>query len=345
MYQLENIQYFYGLLILPVLILLFIIMVMWQKRTRKNYADSDLLKKLSPDASAGKRLTKLILMLLVFASLTIAMVNPKMGTKLETVTRKGVDVVFAIDVSKSMLAEDIAPSRIEKAKQLLSRTLDELNNDRVGIVVYAGNAYPQLPITTDYSAARTFLKTISTDDIPTQGTAIADAIDLSMEYFDNEDQKNRVLFIISDGEDHESGTESAAKSAAENGVQIYTIGVGNKKGGPIPIKRRGREEYKKDREGNVVVTRLDEKNLKKIAEASDGEYINGASTVRVVDFVKETLDGMEKTEFDSKQFSDYKDQFQWFLGTALLFLFLDSLALERRTAWLKKLNLFGNNNE
>ena len=342
MYQLENPIYFYALLSIPLVVLLYVAMVVWQRQARARFGDDVLIKKLSPELSPRKPVVKLLLYSLALLFLSIALVNPKIGTKLETVQRKGVDVVFAIDVSKSMLAEDLKPSRLKKAKQLLSKVIDQLANDRIGIIVYAGKAYPQLPITTDYAAAKMFLKTIHTDIVPTQGTAIGEAIELSRQFYDQEDQKNKVLFIISDGENHEEGSMKAATEALKEGVKIYTIGVGLSKGGPIPEKRGGYVVgYKKDRQGNVVVTRLDEQNLREIAKAGNGEYINGTNTNAVVRFVQETLDSMEKTEFEAKVFSDYKDQFQWFLGIALFFLVLDLFIFERKTRWLKKLNLFG----
>ena len=268
--------------------------------------------------------------------------NPKIGTKLETVKREGVDIVFAVDVSKSMLAEDIAPNRIEKAKRLVSEIINQLASDRIGIIAYAGQAYPQLPITTDYGAAKMFLQSMNTDMLSSQGTAIDAAIDLATTYFDDQDQTNRVLFIISDGEDHSEGTTiNAVEKAVQNGIKVYTIGVGKPKGAPIPIKRNGVvESLKKDSEGEVVITRLIEEVLLTIAEEGNGEYINGANTDDAVEYIKEELNQMDKKEFEAKQFAEYKDQFQWFLGIGLFFLFLDIFVLDRKTHWLKKLNLF-----
>ncbi len=264
-----------------------------------------------------------------------------MGTKLKTVKREGVDIVFAIDVSKSMDAEDIAPSRIEKSKQLVSQILSNLGSDRVGIIAYAGGAYPQLPITTDYSATRMFLQALNTDMISSQGTAIGDAIELATTYYDDEQQTNRVLFIISDGEDHEGNVEEITEQASEMGIRIFTIGVGTEKGGPIPIKRNGVvQNYKKDNQGETVITKLNPQTLKEIADAAKGSYIQGNVTTEVVDKVTEELQNIEKTEFEAKQFADFKSHFQLFLGIALALLFLDIFVLERSTAWLRKLNLF-----
>ena len=275
------------------------------------------------------------------ASLVVALANPKMGTKLKTVKREGVDIVFAIDVSKSMDAEDIAPSRLEKSKQLVSQILNNLGSDRVGIIAYAGGAFPQLPITTDYSAARMFLQALNTDMISSQGTAIGDAIELATTYYDDEQQTNRVLIIISDGEDHEGNVEEITEQASEMGIRIFTIGVGTEKGGPIPIKRNGVvQNYKKDNQGETVITKLNPETLQEIADAAKGAYIQGNVTDEVTESITEELQNIEKTEFEAKQFADFESHFQLFLGISLALLFLDIFVLERSTAWLRKLNLF-----
>lgn len=342
MIQLDEKAYFYLLGLIPVLLLLFFVYQWWKKRAQRKFADSKMLRQLAPDRSYFKPQLKMILFLLALALLTLGLVNPKMGTKLETVKRQGVDIVFAVDVSKSMLAEDIAPNRLEKAKRLVSEIINGLASDRVGIIAYAGQAYPQLPITTDYGAAKMFLQSMNTDMLSSQGTAINEAIELAATYYDDEQQTNRVLFIISDGEDHSEGAViDAVDLATEAGIRIFTIGVGQPKGAPIPIKRNGvLETLKKDSEGEVVITKLNEEILAEIASEGGGEYINGENTSQAVTFIEETLDQMDKTEFEAKQFAEFKDQFQWFLGGALLLLFLDIFVLERKTAWLKKLDLF-----
>lgn len=341
MFVFEEKIWFWLLLVIPVIILLFLIFLFWQNRTRRKFANSELLKRLAPNRSRSKPLIKLILILLAIASLAVALVNPKMGTKLKTVKREGVDIVFAIDVSKSMDAEDIAPSRLEKSKQLVSQILNNLGSDRVGIIAYAGGAFPQLPITTDYSAAKMFLQALNTDMISSQGTAISDAIELSTTYYDDEQQTNRVLFIISDGEDHEGNVEEITEKAAEQGIRIFTIGVGTEKGGPIPIKRNGViQNYKKDNQGETVITKLNPETLQEIANSANGSYIEGNVTSNVTEKVTEELQNIEKTEFEAKQFADFKSHFQLFLGIALALLFLDIFVLERSTAWVRRLNLF-----
>jgi Ca-activated chloride channel family protein len=341
LYQLDEPIYFYLLAVIPVVVLLFLLVGVWKRRTQKRFADSHLLKRLSPNKSTFKPILKVLVLCLAIMCLSFALVNPKIGTKLETVKREGVDVVFALDVSKSMLAEDIAPNRLEKSKQLVGQIINSLAGDRIGIIGYAGSAFPQVPITTDFSSAKLFLAGMNTDMVSSQGTAINEAIEMAQTFYNDEEQTNRVLFIISDGEDHEGNSTEIAEEASNQGIRIFTIGVGTPEGGPIPIKENGTlQYYKRDENNQQVITRLGENTLKEIAAEADGEYIDGANTKEVVETVTAALNGMEKKEFEAKQFTDFKDHFQWFLAGALFLLVFDVLLLERKTAWLKKLNLF-----
>lgn len=344
MFQLEEDIWFWLLLIPLGMLLLFLWTQLWKKRTKRKFSDLKLLKRLSPDQSLFKSVLKFITLSLGFICLIIALVNPKIGTSLQTVKREGVDIVFAIDVSKSMLAEDIAPNRLEKAKQLTTQIINTLVSDRVGIIAYAAKAVPQLPITTDYSAAKMFLQNMNTDMLSSQGTAIDEAIQLSRSYYNDEEQTNRVLVIISDGEDHNNLSLDVAEAAAKEGIKILTIGVGTEKGGPIPIKRNGIVmSYKKDQNDATVITKLNKKTLSEIADEANGTYVDGKNTSDVIETVGEILNKMDKKEFEAKEFAEFKDQFQWFLGLGLFFLILDVLFLERKTAWLKRLNLFNEN--
>ena len=345
MYQLEQPIYFYLLAALPLLVLVLLWIWFWRRKTQKKFADSTLLKKLSPNTSFLKATLKIIVLGLAITCLSFALVNPKIGTKIETVKREGVDVVFALDVSKSMLAEDIAPNRLEKSKQLITQIVNSLAGDRIGIIGYAGSAFPQVPITTDFSSAKLFLSTMDTDMVSSQGTAITDAISMAQTYYNDEEQTNRVLFIVSDGEDHEGNVASVVEEAAGLGIKIYTIGVGTENGAPIPIKQNGiLQFYKRDENNQQVLTKLNEETLIEIASKGKGTYINGSNTKDVIEAVTAILNGMDKKEFEAKQFTDFKDQFQWFLGGAIFLLFLDVFLLERKTAWLTKLNLFNENN-
>ncbi|MEM9868251.1 MAG: VWA domain-containing protein, partial [Bacteroidota bacterium] len=302
MIQFDEKMYFSLLAIIPVMAVAFFFLQIWKRRTQKQFADPRLLRKLAPDKSQFKSTLKLLFLLTGLGFLILGLVNPKIGTKLETVKREGVDIVFAIDVSKSMLAEDIAPNRLEKAKRLVSEIINQLASDRIGIIAYAGQAYPQLPITTDYGAAKMFLQAMNTNMLSSQGTAINAAIDLASTYYDDDEQTNRVLFIVSDGEDHsEKSTIQAVENATQNGIRIFTLGVGKSKGVPIPLKRNGIvESLKKDNQGEVVITRLNETVLSEIADEGNGLFIDGSQTDKAVEAIKEQLDQMDKKEFEAK---------------------------------------------
>jgi Ca-activated chloride channel family protein len=341
MYKIEEPIYFYLLTIIPAMIVVFLLVLWWKKRTQRKFSNGALLEKLAPNASTFKTTIKLIFLLLGIAFLIISLTNPKMGTKLKTIKREGVDVVFALDVSKSMLAEDIAPNRLEKAKQIISKTIDRLGSDRVGIIIYAGNSYPLLPITTDHAAANMFLQNANPDMVSSQGTAINEALELAKTYYNNDEQTNRFLIIISDGEDHQEETKQVAQNLANEGVKIYTVGVGTERGGPIPMRLNGAMiGYKKDNKGETVITKRMPKVLQGIADASDGKYIDGNITENPVSEIAEIIANAEKSEFETKQFSDYKDQFQWFLAFGLFFLIVDIFLFEKKTKWLRKANLF-----
>lgn len=340
MYELDEPKYLYLLGIIPVLVALFLFNLWWKKRKQRQFGDPTLVRRLSADSSVFKPALKLTVVALGIAAVILALVNPKVGTRTETVKRQGVDIVFAIDVSKSMLAEDIAPNRLEKAKQITSQIINSLGADRIGIIGYAGSAYPVLPITTDYSVAKMFLQNMDTNMVSSQGTAIADAIHLASTYYDDP-QTGKLLILISDGEDHGEDSEAAAVEAKEKGIKILTIGVGTEKGGPIPLRENGKlQGYKQDNAGETVITKLYPDALKTIAGKTDGGYIYGGTTREVTEYVKKALDNIEKKEFDSKEVALYESQFQWFLGAAFLLLFLDIFLLDRKTAWITKLNLF-----
>lgn len=345
MYQLEETSYFYILLIIPIMIIGFLFLKTWKKNIQKKYISENLLQFLSPNISNFKPRIKLLFLILFILFSTIALVNPKIGTELKTVKREGVDIVFALDVSKSMLAEDIAPNRLEKAKRIVSEIINTLNNDRVGVIAYAATALPILPITDDYSTAKTFLQSLNTDMLSSQGTAIIQSINLAQKFYDDEDQTNRVLCILSDGEDHEVERQNLLELAERSGITIITIGLGSVKGAPIPIKENNIvKSYKKDENGDVVVTKLNTQLLNTIATSSSGIYIEGVNTELVVEEISKRLKEMDKKEFESKQFVAYKDQFQWFISFAILFLSLELLVFEKKTYWVKKLNLFNEKN-
>ncbi len=344
MYQLDEISFIYLGLIIPILFLVFLIFRRWQKKSIRKYFDINTIKFLSPEISNSKPLLKFIIISFALLMLVISLVNPKIGTELKTVKREGVDIVFAIDVSKSMLAEDIAPNRIIKSKRIVSELFNNLGSDRVGIIAYASTAIPVLPITTDFSSARMFLESLNTDMLSSQGTSIAEAINLSKNYFNDENQTNRVLCVISDGEDHEIQNNDLSDIVKESGITIISIGVGSPNGAPIPIKENDIvKSYKKDDKGEVVITKLNENILKDMATQTGGIYFKGDNTNSVVSSIVDELKEMDKQEFESKQFVSFKDQFQWFLFVGLFLIILDVVVFERKTYWLDKLNLFNEN--
>ena len=341
MYKIEEPNYFYLLAIIPLIIVGSFMVFWWKKRAQRKFSNKNLLSQLAPNTSRFKSILKLVFLIIGLSFLIISLTNPKMGTKLQTVKREGVDVVFALDVSKSMLAEDIAPNRLEKSKQIISKIIERLGSDRVGIIIYAGNAYPLLPITTDHAAAKMFLQNANPDLVSSQGTAINEALDLARTYYNNDDQTNRFLIIISDGEDHQEETKQVAQNISNEGVKVYTIGVGSENGGPIPIKLNGQLiGYKKDSKGQTVITKRTENVLKDIADVSNGIYIDGNKTEIPVNEIAKVIGNAQKSEFETKQFSDYKDQFQWFIGIGILFLIIDGFFFEKKTKWLRKVDLF-----
>lgn len=335
--------YFYGLLLIPVFFILFWLMLNWKKRAMKRFGAPALVSRLVPDLSGAKQYLKFILLMLAYAIIVTGLANPQIGSKLETVERRGIDIVIAIDVSNSMLAEDIKPNRLQRARQAISKLVDELKNDRIGIVVFAGNAYTQLPITTDYAAAKLFLSTINTDIVPTQGTAISEAINLSIDAFDENDHQKAII-IITDGEDHEGEAIVAAKKANEKGIRVYTIGMGLPEGAPIPVydKFGNQQGFKKDLKNNTVITRLNEDMLRQIAAAGNGEYVRASNSQAGLGLIFDEINELEKTEFESKVFSDYEDRFQYLIGIALALLLIEFFILERRGKWFRNVNIFGN---
>lgn len=341
--ELDEKKYLYLLLILPLVVLIFLFNLYWKRKKQREFGDLEMVKKLSPESSVFKPVLKVSVLILALLGLILGLVNPKIGTKMETVKREGIDIVFAVDVSKSMLAEDIAPNRLDKSKQIVSQIINQLGSDRIGIVAYAGSAFPVLPITTDYSVAKMFLQSMNTDMVSSVGTSFNEAIKLSSTYFDDK-KTSKLLIMISDGEDHNEGAEEAAEEANKLGIKIITIGVGTEKGGTIPLKRNGSiEGFKKDNNNEVVITKLVPESLTAIAKATKGGYVNGNNTKEVLEYVKNALNNIQKTEFEATEMADFQSQFQWFLGFAFLLLFVDVFLLERKTSWVKKLDLFNEN--
>ena len=347
MFELEEKGYLYLLVVVPVLVLLFLYIQYWKRKKQAAFGDLDLIKKLSPEKSIFKPVLKFSLVVMGLIFLILALVNPKMGVKMEKVKRQGIDIVFAIDVSKSMLAEDVVPNRLDKSKQIVSQLINQLGSDRIGIIAYSGSAFPVLPMTSDYAVAKMFLQTMNPGMISSQGTSIDEAINLAANnFFDKKDKTNKLLVIISDGEDHSDNAQNAAEDADKMGLKIISIGVGTEKGGPIPLKRNGVvESFQKDQDNQVVITKRNAEVLSVIAKSTKGGYVDGNSTKAVIDYVKKVLDNTQKTEFEGAMMANYKSQFQWFLGFGFFCLFLDVFLTERKTKWVRKMNLFNEEKE
>lgn len=343
----QNEIYLYGLLLIPVLVLIWILIRKGYRKEIAKFGAPNLVSKLMPNVSVSKKNWKFTLLMGALASLFITLANPQLGSKIEKVQRKGIDMIIAVDISNSMLCEDIKPNRLSRAKRSISKLVDKLQGDRIGLIVFAGEAYTQLPITTDYSAAKMFLSTVNTDYISTQGTSISRAIELGRSTFKetSEDvqagKRNRVIVVITDGEDQEKGATEQAKEAAKEGIIIYTIGMGTEKGGPIPLYRNGRMTgYKKDREGHTVITRLNQVELQKIASAANGIFVRANNSKVGLTKILDEINQLDKQEIESQSFKDYESHFQIFAFLAILFLLLDLLISERKGKLISKINIF-----
>lgn len=342
MFKFEHIIFLYGLAIIPVMLFIFIWQAIQRKKKLKKLGGLNLINQLIPEVSVAKKNTKFILLLLSFTFLLLGLANLQTGSKMKEVKREGADIMICLDVSNSMLAQDLTPNRLERAKIAIEKMINQLAGDRLGIIVFAGQAYVQLPITTDYSAAKLFLESINTKIIPTQGTNIAEAINLAIESFGKDEGKNKAIVIITDGENNEDASVvESAKEAAKNNIVIHTIGVGSEKGVPIPnMINDVASGYKKDKDGNTIVTKLDSKTLEEIASLANGVYVQASNSDIGLSTILDNIAELDKKQMESKQFTDYEDQFQWFLGLALFFLIIEQLLSERVSSLWKKLNLF-----
>ena len=341
MFRFEHPYVLYALFLVVLFTGIFWIMMRWKRHALDLFGEHDVIRSLIPDVSISRPVFKFILLLFAYVFLIIGLSNPQIGSKLQKVHRKGVDLMIALDISNSMRAEDIKPDRLERAKQAISRLIDDLYNDRIGIVVFAGKAFVQLPITTDYSAAKMFLSAINTDLIQEQGTDIGSAIDLASRSFGEDKKMNKAIIVITDGENHEDDAVEQAKIAASKGIIVNTIGMGLPEGSPIPIYKNNKLiGYKKDREGNTVITKLDEVMLQKIASAGNGIYVRANNTKAGVDRVFKEINKMEKKEFESKLYSDYDDRFQYFLGIGIILIIIELFIFERKNKYLSKIRLF-----
>lgn len=342
MYKFEHTVYFYAFAAIPLMAILVFIYFAWRRSRLKKLGDPELIQELTPYTSSSKRVIKVVLFLLATSSLILAICNLQTGSKQKEVKREGADIVVCLDVSNSMLAQDLSPNRLERAKFALEKMVDLLQGDRMALVIFAGEAYVQLPITTDYNAAKMFLNSIGPGMVPVQGTNLQSAIHVAMESFDKDDEKNKAIILITDGENHEPEAVEAANEANKKGIIINTIGIGSESGVPIPLIENGQVKgYRKDREGQTVVTRLNSDLLKKIAAAGNGVYVQASQSSLGLEAVLDKIAELDKKQIENKMYTDYEDQFQWFLGLALILYFIEFMISERINEWYKKLNLFG----
>ncbi len=340
MFRFAHISFLYLLALIPVLSVLLVLFLVWRKKALNRFGEFHLIHRLIPEFSTGRLIFKFVLLMIALAFLVLALADPQTGSKMEKYQRKGIDVMIALDVSNSMLAEDIRPSRLERAKQSISKLIDRLDGDRIGIIVFAGKAYNQLPITTDYGAAKMFLSAINTNIVPVQGTAIADAIDMATGAF-GQSTHNKAIIVISDGEDHQGDVLEKTEVAAKKGIVFYAVGMGIPEGGPIPIYNGDtRTGYKKDRDGSTIITRLDESLLQRIASVGKGMYVRANNSEEGWRKVFDDLNKIEKSELESRQFSDYEDRFQYFIGVTLLFLIFELFVFDKKNQWFSSFKPF-----
>lgn len=338
MIHFANLHYLYALIIIPILIIIFIFARRNKKKALKRFGDNDVIKSLMPLVSRRRPTVKFILVLLVLSLIIVAIARPQRGSKRKSHKAEGVEIIIALDVSNSMLAQDIKPNRLMAAKRSITRMLEHLDNDKIGLIVFAGKAYMQVPVTTDYTATKMLLSTISTDVVSEQGTAIGEAIRLASKSFTPDDEATKVLVIITDGENHEDNPIEAAKTAAEKGIVVYTIGLGDAKGSPIPIK--GGSNYRKDKSGHVIMSKLNEKMLINIASAAHGKYIR-ANNMRIgLKTLYEEVEKLDKQEMESVVYDEYEDFFQYIIFLAILILLFDYLIMNRKNKKLEKFKIF-----
>ena len=340
MFRFANIEMLWWLITIPVFVITYIIYTKRKQRQLTEFGDPELMAQLMPDASKSRPIWKFGMLIVALILLIVAAARPQYGQKEKTVKRQGIEVMVALDISNSMLAEDVAPNRLDRAKQMLSKMIDNMVDDKVGLVVFAGDAFTQLPITCDYVSAKMFLNTISPTLIPTQGTAIGAALQTAITSFGaQESEAGRAIILITDGENHEDDAIAAAKKANELGMQVFVIGIGKPEGAPIP--KPGTNDYFKDRAGQVVVSRLNEEMCQQIAVAGNGAYVRCDNTNTAMRALQQELDRIATTELESTVYADYNEQYQSFVLIALLLLAIEFFILSRKNHRLTRMDLFG----
>ena len=340
MFRFGNSEYLWGMLIIPLLTLFFVWSRIARKKALRRFGKEEIMEFLMPFASKSRPVFKFSILMLALAFIIAGIAQPQYGSKLKKVKREGIELIIALDVSNSMMAEDIQPNRLDRSKLAISRLVDKLKDDKIGLIVFAGDAYTQLPITSDYNSAKLFLNAVNTQIVPKQGTAIGAAIELATRSFTASSKTNKAIIVITDGENHEDDPVAAAQSAVEKNIVVHTIGMGLPQGSPIPVLRNGQKEYLKDNQGNVVITKLDETMLEKIAAAGNGVFVRANNAQVGLNTLFDEINKLQKTEMESLVYSDYDDQFQYFFAIGLFLILLEFVILERKNKFLKNIKLF-----
>ncbi|MDD2387238.1 MAG: VWA domain-containing protein [Bacteroidales bacterium] len=338
MFRFQEPQYLWLIASTAIVVLLFLLAEYIRRKRMRKIGDHKLVNLLIPETSIIRRIWKLVLICVAIVSMSVALARPQFGSKLNDVTRQGVEIVVALDVSNSMLAQDIKPNRLENARKFTERIISKLENDKLGIIVFAGDAFVQMPITDDVRSARLFLSTIDTESVPVQGTAIAKAIDLAAKSFTKEEEISKIILLITDGENHEDNAVEIAKTLKEKNISIYTVGMGLPGGAPIPKKRGG--GFMKDRDGNVVISVLDEQTLISIADETGGVYVRAGNSADASDKIINEIGKLQKGEVLKQNYSEYADQFQYLALLALILLLVDIIISEKKNSVLSRINLF-----
>lgn len=339
MFRFAHPELLYLLAVIPLLLVFYVVMMRKKKKAIAEFGCLELLQPLMPLRSPKRESWKFLLTVIALFFVIVGMSGPQFGSKLQQVKKNGVELMIALDVSNSMLAQDIKPNRLEKAKMAISRMVEKLSNDKIGMIVFAGDAYVQLPITTDYSSAKLFLSGVSTEVVPVQGTAIGSAIDLASRSFTPETEVSKAIIVITDGENHQDDAVAAAKAAREQGIVVHTIGMGLNQGSPIP-ETANPGQFMKDGQGNIVISKLDEETLKDIAKAGEGLYVRASNTDVGLNTLLDEVNRMEKSLIEERVYSDYAEKYQYFLLAGLFFILLEFMVLGRKNKHLLRMNIF-----
>ena len=336
MFRFANSEYLYLLLLIPVLAIIYALVARRRRHLLAKFGNLELLQGLMPDFSRGRLRLKFVLYLLAFACVVLAAARPQFGSKLREEKSKGIEMMLVVDVSNSMLAEDFEPNRLERTKYAIGKLFEGLHQERVGLVAFAGEPKVQLPITSDYRMAQAFAKRLSPSLVGEQGTAVGKALQLATLSFSSQSEQSRVIVLMTDGENHEDDAVEAARVAKEQGIRIYTIGIGTPEGAPIKIDG----EFVKDEDGQMVVSKLGEQMLEQIASITDGAYVRATKQSIGLEEIVKSINEMEKSELSTVRYEEYNEQYQYLLAVALALLLLESLILSRRNHRLRKFNIF-----